>query len=367
MSAQPATKDAHVTSGEPEIRLVPMLTISRAIDLFLGDCARRGYSTRTQDTYGRLLDKFEASLPQDTDVTELAVDHVRKYLDGWKRHAPGTRAHAFSVMSSFCKWLYKNEKIKRNPIDKLDRPKRTPPENLNTKKVSADDVRALLDHAEGWTEKLAVAIPAYLGVRRRAAALLRLRDYNRKREQMRFQEKGGKVIWKPVPFELAALLEDAIKAGAIQGANAYLIPSEGPLWDGHTDRDDRVVWRAVKSAADRAAKAGHPVDGHVHALRAAFAVFYLERNPNDIEGLRVLMGHRSIATTQVYLRYLDHSVAMERVKTLSWHSAEKTIPSPMEREAIRKRAAIETEKPGSFPGAIEEAIRAGETWTKADV
>ena len=93
--------------------------------------------------------------------------------------------------------------------------------------------------------------------------------------RLRFHEKGSKVIWKPVPDELRSLLEAAIADGAI-------------------------------------------VEGDVHALRAAFAVFYLERHPGDVEALKELMGHRSIATTQVYLRKLDRQRAMERVRDLSW-------------------------------------------------
>ena len=309
------TASSRMTTERVEQILVPMLPISRAVDLFLGDCARRGYSQRTLNTYGRLLDKFADRLPDDTDVTELTVDHIRKYLDSWKGHAAGTRAHAYSVMSSFCKWLYLNGKVKRNPIDRLERPRRIPAENLDVKTISAADVRALLAAAQGWTEKLAVAIPAYTGARRHAVALLRLKDYDRKRERLRFHEKGGKVIWKPVPAELAQLLEEAIAAGAIVDKDDYLVPPEGPRWEGRQDRDDRVVWRAVKQAADRAG-----IDAHVHALRAAFAVFYLEQHTGDIEGLKELMGHRSIATTQTYLRRLDRGNAMERVKTLSWTS-----------------------------------------------
>jgi integrase len=300
---------------EPERILVPMLTITRAIDLYLGAIANRGYSRRTEDSYRRLLDKFADSLPPDTDVTEITEDHVLTFLAHWRHRTPGTRAHLFSVMSSFCKWLTFNRKVKRNPMEYLERPKRTPPENLDTKSVSAVDVRALLDEARPWTEKLAVAIPAYLGARRRAVALLRMKDYDRKRQRMRFQEKGGKVIWKPVPTELATLLDEAIEAGAIKERDDYLVPPypEGSLTTGRRDRDDRIIWRAVTDVCKRVG-----VEGHVHALRAAFAVFYLENHPNDIAGLQQLMGHRSIATTNVYLRHLDRSKAMDRVKTLSW-------------------------------------------------
>jgi integrase len=74
-----------------------------------------------------------------------------------------------------------------------------------------------------------------------------------------------------------------------------------------------LVWRLVKRAAARAG-----VDAHVHALRAAFAAYYLSLHPGDVEALKELLGHRSIATTQVYLRKFDKATAMERVRSLSW-------------------------------------------------
>jgi integrase len=70
-----------------------------------------------------------------------------------------------------------------------------------------------------------------------------------------------------------------------------------------------VIWRLVKRVA---AHAG--VSAHVHALRAAFAAYYLSLHPGDVEALKELLGHRSI----VYLRKFDKATAMERVRDLSW-------------------------------------------------
>ena len=41
-------------------------------------------------------------------------------------------------------------------------------------------------------------------------------------------------------------------------------------------------------------------------------------HPGELEALQRLMGHQKIETTQVYLRRLDRTRAMERVKDLSW-------------------------------------------------
>jgi integrase len=289
-----------------------MLTIETAIDLFVGDLRRRGYSKRTADTYSRILNRFADRLPAQLDVARITPDDVRRYLDRYNRHAPGTRAHAYSVLSSFFKWLEDTERIKRAPTRTIGRPKRQRPEDLDVVEVTADDVRALLAAARTWTEKLTVAIPAYIGPRRRAIATLRLRDYNRPRGLLRFHEKGGKTIWKPVPVELASLIEAAIADGAIVEPDDYLVPPEGQLVRGG-DRDDRVIWRVLRRVADRAG-----VHATVHSLRAAFAVFYLEANPGDLHGLRELMGHSAFQTTQVYLRKLDKVQAMSRVRSLSW-------------------------------------------------
>jgi site-specific recombinase XerD len=296
---------------EPDVIVRVMLTSYRAIDDFLGDCARRGYSQRTLTTYRRILDQFADRLPDDYDVAKITTDDCRRYLSSRSHLSRGTVAHTEAVLSSWLRWMYQERKIGRNPLDRLPRTRRVPAADLEVTTVSADDVRRLILHAASWAEKLTIGVLVYLGPRRRAVARLRLADYDRARGRIRFREKGAKTIWKPVPDELDQLLEAAIAAGVYADTD-YLIPPEGPL-SRRGDRDDRVIWRIVKRVADRAG-----IDAHVHALRAAFAVYYLEANPGDVEALKELMGHKSIATTQVYLRKLDRQTAMERVRPLSW-------------------------------------------------
>jgi integrase/recombinase XerC len=312
LSANVQFEEFEVESDGPRLIVRPMLTTDQAIDLFLGDLTRRGYSKRTIDTYRRILDKLCDRLPDDLDVVKITPDDCRRFLDLWSRKTAGTRAHTYSVVSSFFTWLYKTEKIKRNPLERIDRPRRVAAEDLDVTTLSAAEVRKLLAACQTWTEKLAIAIPAYMGPRRRAAAMLTLADYDQDEQRIRFREKGGKVIWKPVPTELAAMIGAAIADGKIVDPDDYLIPSEGTL-SRKGERDDRILWRVVKRVALRAG-----VQAHVHALRAAFAVFYLENHPGDIEALKELMGHRSLQTTQIYLRKLDRGVAMERVRDLNW-------------------------------------------------
>jgi Phage integrase, N-terminal SAM-like domain len=103
-----------------------MLTVDRAIDLFLGDLTRRGATERTRRTYARLLDKFCDRLPDDYDVSKITTDDCRRWLDTFASRARGTQAHAESVLASFLRWLYLDGKVARNPMDRVPRTNGSP-------------------------------------------------------------------------------------------------------------------------------------------------------------------------------------------------------------------------------------------------
>ena len=133
---------------------------------------------------------------------------------------------------------------------------------------------------------------------------------------MRFYEKGGKVAVKPIPDELLAILRAAAQSGEVETAeDAYVVPNRRKASVRRVERSDKVIWETVKRVARRAG-----VHAHVHAIRAAFAVRFLETHPGDLEALQPLMGHNRLETTAVYLRRLNRVKAMERVRDLSWRS-----------------------------------------------
>ena len=98
------------------------------------------------------------------------------------------------------------------------------------------------------------------------------------------------------------------------GPEAYVIPNRRQTHR-RGDRDDKIIYQTVRRVARRAG-----VRSHVHALRAAYAVRYLESHVGDLEALKLLLGHARMETTEVYLRRLNRDLAMERVRDLSWIS-----------------------------------------------
>jgi integrase len=146
-----------------------------------------------------------------------------------------------------------------------------------------------------------------------------LRDYDPDARTLTFKEKGSKTITKPMPNDLADLIDQAIAwrhpatgEPLYMDPSDYLIPSDAAQRR-PGERDTRLIWKIVRRVAERAG-----VETHVHALRAAFAVHYLEAKPGELVALKNLMGHKRIETTLVYVRRLDRRQAMETVRDLSW-------------------------------------------------
>jgi site-specific recombinase XerD len=310
----------------PERDSFRVMTISRAADLWLNELQGRRYSESTIDSYRRLLYKLADRRPFD-DVRDITLTDVREFLASQYRRKDGAPKAASTIagqttcINMFFAWVRREGHIQRNPTKLngervLFRPRAIDPiTNDNVVTVSGDEVRRLMREAERydrWNERLAVNCLAYLGPRRRALARARICDYDQVERTLTFFEKGSKTIAKPVPDPLADMIDRAIYAGVYNDASDYLIPGRAQQRKAG-DRDDRVIWKLVREVADRA-----HVKTHVHALRAAFAVAFLEQHPGEVIALQELMGHKRPETTNVYLRRLDRRKAMESVRDLSW-------------------------------------------------
>jgi integrase/recombinase XerD len=293
------------------------LKLSRAVDLWLGELARGGRTPATRFSYQRYLFKFvdqvERSRP-DADVREITVNDCRAFLDNWIERAPSTVGSIHSTLNGFFGWLYLEGEVEANPILRIKRPRRPRPEDVAVVTVTRAEVEKMLAATEGWQEFLCLSVLAYTGVRRDSAARLRWRDVDLVEGTIAFREKGGKHAVKLIPWELLKILHAAVESGDVRCTpDDYVIPNRRAATVRRVERSDKVIWETVRKVA---ALAG--VTATTHALRRAFAVEFLERHPGALESLRVLMNHSRVDTTQVYLRALNRSQAMEPVRDLTW-------------------------------------------------
>jgi integrase len=285
-------------------------TLADAIDDYLAELARRGRKPSTRQRYRDLLNKF-ADLYEDRRLKDLAAEDCRRFLDHWTDKSAATLAAQITILSGFFDYLEAEGDVKRSPMARITRPPVPRSEDLDVVTVSSADVERLLAACGTWPELLCIVVLIYLGPRLSAASNARRSDLDFDKGTCRFREKGGKTIVKPVPEECLAILKAAESQGVWDGPDAYLIPPERTLR--REPRDPKGIYYRVKRIA-KAAK----VKTHVHSLRAAFAVHYLESHPGDLDALQHLLGHANVQTTRIYLRRQDKHKAMERVRDLRW-------------------------------------------------
>lgn len=331
-----------------ENRRVAHLTIARAIDEFLAE--RSGETART---YRRILNKLADTLPDDTTLPEITTRQCRAFLGQWASAAPATRAQYVSCLRTFFAYFHDEDLLPVNPMARVKRPRRPRPQDLDVVTVSTAEAHQLLAACETWQEFLCITVLLFIGMRRRAASRARLRDVDFQTGMIRLREKGRKVLVKPVPDQLLMILELARQEGIWACPDDYLIPSRRrPV---KTERSHKVIYDTVVKVAGRAG-----VRAHVHSLRAAYAVQFLETHGNDTHALKELLGHDEIATTYVYLRRADRSRAMESVRDLRWGGV---LPPSAEVPRTGFEPVLEESFPvrpvsGSADGPLPDPLRA---------
>jgi integrase len=294
-----------------------MTDLAYLLDDFDGYLARKGRSPETRRSYGRTVNKLIDYAGRDSHgLTQVVCEG---FFDQYARQdpplEPATIAQRMAAVATFTAWLVERKAITVDPMLKVERPKRKHTDQLDVVTVSTEDVLRMFDACESWTEALALGIVAYLGPRRNGASRLRWRDVDLVNGTMTFRWKGGGVQTMTMPDELRELVIAYLRETVEEERtpDEYVIPNLHPWKVRRQERDDRAIWNIIRRIANRAG-----VRAHVHALRAAFAVFSLESGTLDLFALKEAMGHRRIETTVVYLRRLNRRKAMEQLRDLSW-------------------------------------------------
>lgn len=242
-------------------------------------------------------------------VADVDLGVLRSWLAILNRKgaARTTVARRSASLRTFTAWAHRAGLIDTDPGQHLASPRahRTLPPVLATDEaVAVVEADAEDDSAVGVRDKLVVELLYATGIRISELVGLDLDDVDRSRRVLRVLGKGAKE--RTVPFGVAAerALDTWLGSGRPELAgpasgSALLLGSRGKRLDARVARE--VVHRRVRSVP------GAPDIGP-HGLRHTAATHLLEGGA-DLRTVQELLGHASLATTQIYTH-----VSVERLR-----------------------------------------------------
>ncbi|MGE0868119.1 MAG: tyrosine recombinase XerC [Kofleriaceae bacterium] len=286
----------------------------------------RSYSPRTVEVYVRdvtaLRQHLRGKRGKDVALGRLSAVDVRSQLAAlFGANGPATIGRKLSSMRAFCRFLVKRGVIEGNPAAAIRGPKK--PRGL-PRALDVDDAfrlveapattgttshRALAPEEQarhGWLRLRDVALLELLyatGLRVSEACALDVTDIDRDRYGtpmvLVHHGKGDKA--RQVPLGGAADRAIAAYLPARRALNAQdqalFVNASG----------ERLTTRSVQRMVKRWTVAGGVhADATPHKLRHSFATHLLDEGV-DLRAIQELLGHASLASTQVYTKVsLDH-------------------------------------------------------------
>jgi site-specific recombinase XerD len=256
----------------------------------------RGRSARTCEAYARDLEFFGKFLDRDVATAERAdVKAFVLELAGKRRYQPAAIRRKLVALRRFFRYLAVEGKRSDDPMAGIDAPKL--PKRLPVV-LKEDEVARLLrtPAPAGRTEFQRLRDRAILevlyasGIRRAEVASLDLSDVDLERRIMRVTGKGNKQRTVLINQAAADAMLRYLEHRPRGNDEAFFIGRSG------NRMGVRAIWSVVKTIEKLS---GLTVHATPHVMRHSFATHLLE-NGADIMTIKELLGHESLATTQIY-------------------------------------------------------------------
>jgi integrase/recombinase XerC len=270
------------------------------VTVYLAELAeQRRLSPHTVSNYRRDLLRL-LRLVDVMPLAEVQVHHVRRFAA--QLHGQGlsgrTLARMLSAWRGFFSWLGRGDVVRANPCDGVRSPK-TAKRLPNA--LSVDEAFRLLTPDESGDPVLnardAAMFELFYSSGLRLAELAAL-DCNALDQAL--NEGEVRVLGKRSKARLVPVGSKAREALAAWSALRPALASEDESALFVSRRGGRISHRMIQlRLAEHAVKLGLPRHVHPHMLRHSFASHVLQSS-GDLRAVQEMLGHASIASTQVY-------------------------------------------------------------------
>lgn len=258
------------------------------------------YSKHTTEAYGKDLDQFTSFLSAEfeiADLTEVKHVHIRAWIVDLmdKDISPKSVNRKIATLKSFYKYLLAREYVEINPTSQI-KPLKSEKELPSF--VKEDEIINLLDRVtydedfEGQRDKLLLELFYATGIRLAELQGLKETDINYFEKTIRVLGKRNKERIIPIGNPLILLIKKVTELKRSEGMNSeYLL-----LTDAGKPVYPMFIYRKVKSYLSSVTTLSKKSP---HVLRHTFATHLLNKGA-DLNAVKDLLGHTSLAATQVY-------------------------------------------------------------------
>ncbi|MDZ4708389.1 MAG: tyrosine-type recombinase/integrase [Saprospiraceae bacterium] len=265
------------------------------------------YSPHTLEAYQQDIQQYLDYLTfvyNIQDIYETQGFHLRSWMVSLHEHKRTNRTinRKISALKSFFNFLRKRHGLVSNPTRKLINPrveKRLP---VVVRKEQLDQLlklnRGELNDFKGLRDNLVLDILYSCGLRRSELIQLKSLDFDWGRRLLKVEGKGKKERWIPVSPELIMQVQKYLTVrNSWLAENGFNPPVQLLITDQGQPLYPKWVYNFVKSNLSLVTSVERRSP---HIIRHSFAT-HLSDAGADLNAIKTLLGHASLAATQVYM------------------------------------------------------------------
>ena len=285
------------------------MDITDSIQDFLNYCIfEKGLSDRSRSSYENDLNVYKEFLKKRgiTNVSKIDSEDIKDFLKVRSNEESSTIAHNLTVIKNFHTYLLKEDIVKTDVSEFIDRPKLR---KALPKTLSVEDVDKLLDikleSPFDYRNKAMLELMYGCGLRVSELVNLTLNDIDMTNSLIRIFGKGSKEREIPIgEYSIYYLKEYLnVRDSLLKGK-----PCNKLFLNNHGSSISRQGF--FKMLKQLLKEKGLNTDVSPHTLRHSFATHLINRGA-DLRSIQEMLGHSDISTTKIYTKVSDEKVIEE--------------------------------------------------------
>ena len=285
------------------------MKLEDAINDFLNYCIfEKGLSDRSRFSYGNDLKMYKEFLKNRSivNVSNIRSEDIKDFMKSRANEESSTIAHNLTVIKNFHTYLLKEEIVKTDVSEFIDRPKlrKTLPKSL-----SIEDIDKLLDikldSAFDYRNKAMLELMYGCGLRVSELVNLELNDIDMTNCLIKIFGKGSKEREIPIgEYSIYYLKEYLnVRDSLLKGktCNKLFLNNHG------SNISRQGFFKMLKQLLK---EKGLNTEVSPHTLRHSFATHLINRGA-DLRSIQEMLGHSDISTTKIYTKVSDEKVIEE--------------------------------------------------------